>query len=80
MCVLRDLLPVLAPRRASRCAHTAILPCLKPEEQTGLGCTPAAVATVRLREGNVLGYLTRACAAYRTTGSAPSLLAVGPRE
>lgn len=35
-----------------------------------------AVATVRLRGGSVLGYLTSACEAHRTTGRVPSLLAV----
>lgn len=36
------------------------------------------VATVRLRGGNVLRYLTQACADHRTRGSAPSLLALTP--
>ena len=34
------------------------------------------VATVRLRGGNVLGYLTAACEAHRRGAVAPSLLAV----
>lgn len=38
------------------------------------------VATVRQRGGNVLGYLADACASYRVTRTAPSLLAVGPCE
>ena len=33
-----------------------------------------AVATIRLRGQSVLGYLTEACAAYRATRTAPSLL------
>jgi transposase len=35
-----------------------------------------AVATVRLRGGSVLDYLTDACASYRATRTAPSLLTV----
>lgn len=38
------------------------------------------VATVRMRKGNVLRYLTQACTEYRNTGTSPSLLAVGPCE
>jgi transposase len=37
-----------------------------------------AIATVRLRRGSVLGYLTEACASYRTTRTSPSLLSVAP--
>lgn len=35
-----------------------------------------AVATVRLREGSVLGYLAEACSSYRATRTAPSFLTV----
>jgi transposase len=37
-----------------------------------------ACATVRLRRGSVLGYLTDACASYRATRTVPSLLTVLP--
>ena len=39
-----------------------------------------AVATVRLRGGSVLGYLAEACASYRLTRTAPSLLGVAATE
>ena len=38
-----------------------------------------AVATVRLRGGDVLGYLTDTCTQYRATGTSPSLLSVPQR-